>query len=83
MGEGPAENGGVGVEGAGGGANEGSKQAVLLDVEGKVAGVLAALGLSNGVGLEGPPLGGVASLATEGVVDGDVSDDGGAVQPLL
>ena len=80
--EGPAENRGVCVKGTGGGANEGSEQAVLLGMESKVLrlGVLAALGLGDGVGLESPPLGDVTGLAMEGVVDCDVSN-GWAVGP--
>jgi len=79
LGEGPEEDSRVGVDGAGGGADEGGEETVLLDVEGKVPGVLAALGVGQGVGFEGAPEGGIAGLATEGVGDGHVSNDGGAV----
>jgi len=79
LGESPKEDSRVGVDGASGGADEGGEETVLLDVEGKVPGVLAALGVGQGVGFEGAPEGGVAGLAMEGVCDGHVSNDGGAV----
>ena len=80
--EGPAENRGVCVKGTGGGANEGSEQAVLLGMESKVLGVLAALGLGNGVGLESPPGTGRCRWSCHRrVVDCDVSDYGWAVGP--
>ena len=52
-----------------------------MNMEGKVVGVLAALSLGNRVRLEGPPQGDIAGLATEGVVDCDICNNGGAVWP--
>ena len=41
LGEGPAENGGVGVESSSGSTDEGNEDTVLLGMEGEVARILA------------------------------------------
>ena len=79
LGEGPEEDSRVGVDGASGGADEGGEETVLLEVEGKVPGVLATLSVGQSVGFESAPKRGVAGLATKGVCDGHVGDDGRAV----
>jgi hypothetical protein len=74
LGEGPAENDGIGVEHTSSSAGEGGEEVALILVP-KVLGVLGLLGPTEGVGFGGAPGGVVAGLTNKAVGDSDVGDE--------